>query len=205
MEHLGFGMGGASDAKSDDDLDRPRVGRTALLASGVVALIVAVLVVVLAAGDPATQRQTESPLLGRLAPAVQGTTLDGSAFDLDERRGRWVVVNFFATWCTPCVVEHPELVAFDEEHTTIGDAGVVSVLYDDDPGAARKFFADRGGDFPVLLDPQGAIGVAYGVARVPESFLVAPDGTVVRRLVGGVTQEQLDGLLRHYGAAQVAG
>jgi cytochrome c biogenesis protein CcmG/thiol:disulfide interchange protein DsbE len=200
MEPPGFRLDDDPDSEGHEaDLDRPRAGRTALIASGVVATIVAVLVVVLAAGNPATQRQTESPLLGRLAPAVRGNTLDGGTYDLDDRRGRWVVVNFFATWCTPCVVEHPELVAFDEEHTAIGDAAVVSVLYDDDPGAARTFLAERGGDFPVLLDPQGAIGVAYGVARVPESFLVAPDGTVVRRLVGGVTQKQLDDLLRQYG------
>src|SRR3546814_2521621 len=64
---------------------------------------------------------------------------------------------------------------------------------------------ERGGDFPVVIDPEGAIGVAYGVARVPESFLVAPDGTVVQRLVGGVTREQLDDLLGQYEAAAAAG
>ena len=54
---------------------------------------------------------------------------------------------------------------------------------------------------PVVVDPDGAVSVAYGVARVPESFLVAPDGTVVQRLVGGVTERQLDDLLRQYEAA----
>ena len=52
-----------------------------------------------------------------------------------------------------------------------------------------------------MIDDQGSIGVAYGVARVPESFLVAPDGTVVQRLVGGVTAAQLDDLLAQYDAA----
>lgn len=199
MGHPGIDADGDPDAaRHEADLGPPRSGRTALIVSGVVAVCVAVLVVVLATRDPATQRQTQSPLLGRLAPVVQGTTLDGGTFDLDALRGRWVLVNFFATWCTPCVVEHPELVAFDDEHRAIGDAAVVSVLYDDDPDAAREFFAERGGDFPVVLDPEGAIGVAYGVARVPESFLVAPDGTVVQRIVGGVTQEQLDDLLARY-------
>lgn len=206
MEALGFDADRGPDAESGEaPLDRPGWGRTALIASGSVAVFVALLVVVLATGDPATQRQVQSPLLGRLAPAVQGTTLDGGTYNLDGLRGRWVVVNFFATWCTPCVVEHPELVAFHDEHKSIGDAAVVSALYDDEPDAARDFFAERGGDFPVVLDPEGAIGVAYGVARVPESFLVAPDGTVVQRLVGGITQEQLDGLLRQYEAAAPAG
>lgn len=202
MEHLGDAHDPLdADGDGNSSMDRVRSGRTALIASGVVAAVVGVLVAVLATGDPATQRQTESPLLGRLAPAVQGTTLDGDGYDLDGLRGRWVLVNFFATWCTPCVVEHPELVAFAAEHAAIGDAAVVSVLYDDDPEAAREFFDERGGDWPVVIDSDGSIGVRYGVARVPESFLVAPDGTVVRRLVGGVTQAQLDDSLAQYEVA----
>src|SRR3546814_11148272 len=123
MEPLGYDEGSGTDADRDDvALDRPRSGRTALIASGVIAVFVAVLVAVLAAGDPATQRQTESPLLGRLAPAVQGTPLDGGPYALDDLTGRWVVVNFFATCCPPCVVEHPELVAFDGYHNQIGTA-----------------------------------------------------------------------------------
>ena len=161
-------------------------------------LAAVLLVAALAAGQPSSERRNESPLIGRLAPAVTGTTLTGSTFDLADLRGRWVVVNFFATWCTPCIVEHPELVEFSDAHEEAGDAAVVSVLYDDDPDVARRFFAEQGGDWPVVIDPEGAIGVDYGVARVPESFLVAPDGTVVQRLVGGVTAGQLDALLLRY-------
>jgi len=202
MEHLGRADDVIEgDGDEDSGMDRVRSGRTALIVSGVVAVVVGVLVAVLATGDPATERRTESPLLGRLAPAVQGTTLDGEAYELVDLRGRWVLVNFFATWCTPCVVEHPELVAFAAEHAAIGDAAVVSVLYDDEPDAAREFFQERGGDWPVVIDADGSIGVSYGVARVPESFLVAPDGTVVQRVVGGVTRAQLDDSLARYDAA----
>ena len=81
-------------------------------------------------------------------------------------------------------------------------AAVVSVLFDDALDDAIDFFADEGGDWPVVIDPDGAIGVAYGVARVPESFLVAPDGTVVQRLVGGITARQLDELLDAYTAEE---
>lgn len=179
----------------------PSRSRTALVASVVVALVVALLVVVLATGDPSVDRQTRSPLIGRLAPAVDGPTLDAESFSLADQRGRWVVVNFFATWCNPCLEEHPELAAFAAAHEEAGDATVVSVLFDDKPEKARKVFAERGGDWPVVVDPEGAVSVAYGVARVPESFLVAPDGTVVQRLVGGVTKRQLDDLLRQYEAA----
>jgi len=181
-----------------EDLGRPR---TALVAASVVAVLVAILVAVLATRAPSTERVTRSPLIGKLAPAIAGTTLDGDAFDLADQRGRWVVVNFFATWCLPCIAEHPELVAFDEAHADAGDASVVSVLFDDEEDNARAEFDKRGGDWPVVIDDEGAVGVAYGVARVPESFLVAPDGTVVQRLVGGVTRAQLDGILARYEAA----
>jgi len=175
--------------------------RTALVAASVVAVLVALLVAVLATRSGSTERVTKSPLIGRLAPPIEGTTLDGDSFDLAAVRGRWVVVNFFATWCIPCLDEHPELRAFDESHAVTGDAAVVSVLFDDEPDDARQVFEERGGDWPVVIDPDGAVSVSYGVARVPESFLVAPDGTVVQRLVGGVTARQLDDLLAQYEAA----
>lgn len=186
----------------DDDAALTTGGpRTALVAAAVVGLVVALLVVVLATRDPSSERVTRSPLLGHLAPAIEGPTLDGDAFDLQAQRGRWVVVNFFATWCIPCLEEHPELAAFDTAHAEAGDATVVSVLFDDDPDKARATFEERGGDWPVVIDDEGAVSVSYGVARVPESFLVAPDGTVVQRLVGGVTASQLDDLLDQYEAA----
>jgi cytochrome c biogenesis protein CcmG/thiol:disulfide interchange protein DsbE len=190
-----------ADREDDSVLDEADGPRTALVVAGVLAVLVALLVAVLATRDSSTERVTQSPLIGRLAPAVAGPTLDGGTFDLDALRGRWVVVNFFATWCVPCIEEHPELIAFDEAHRDAGDAALVSVTFDNDSDDARAFFDRRGGEWPVVDDPENSVGVAYGVARVPESFLVAPDGTVVRRLVGGVTQAQLDGLIDQYESA----
>src|SRR3546814_14950931 len=91
--------------------------------------------------------------------------------------------------------EHPELVAFDEAHREAGDAAVVSVTYDDRTDDAKEFFAKRGGDWPVVDDPENSIGVAYGVARVPETFLVAPNGLVVHRLVGAATAPPMHHIL----------
>ncbi|MGQ0833060.1 MAG: TlpA family protein disulfide reductase [Microthrixaceae bacterium] len=189
------------ESAESSDASEPAGPRTALVVAAVVAVLAVLLVGVLATRDPSVDRVTKSPLIGKLAPVTRGQTLDGGTFDLADQRGRWVLVNFFATWCIPCLKEHPELVAFSASHATKGDASVVSILFDDDPDDAREVFAKRGGDWPVVIDPEGAISVAYGVARVPESFLIAPDGTVVQRLVGGVTAAQLDRLLAQYEAA----
>ncbi len=181
------------------EVDRPRPGgRAPAVVALVLAVVLALLVAVLATRDPATERAGESPLFGHLAPATEGRTLDGGTVSIDDLRGRWVVVNFFASWCVPCIQEHPELEAFEETHRAAGDAAVVGVTFDDEEADARAFFAKRGGSWPVIVDPDNSIGVAYGVAKVPESFVVAPNGTVVHRFAGGVEQEDLEEVIEFY-------
>ena len=176
-------------------------GRPARTIAVVLAVVLALLVVLLATRAPGSERATRSALLGRAAPETAGQTLQGEAFALADLRGRWVVVNFFQTTCIPCIEEHPELVRFAADHASIGDASLVSVLFDDRSDVARGFFEDNGGDWPVVIDEDGGIGVDYGVARVPESFLVSPTGIVVQRLVGGVTAAQLDEIIADFEAA----
>ena len=131
----------------------------------------------------------ESSLLGKAAPAVRSNTLDGAVFDLAQRKGSWVVLNFFQSTCVPCKAEHPELVAFSTQQRAIGLAGAelyTVVQYDDDPDRVRAFFAERGGDWPVLLDDDGRIFVSFGVAQVPETFVIDPDGIVRLRWAGPI-------------------
>lgn len=182
-------------AEPVDDAVEPRPRRMALVSAIVVGIVVAALVAVLALGDPGGGGDEPSPLLGRAAPAVVGEALDGSSFDIDDHRGRWVLVNFFAVWCVPCRVEHPDLVAFDEAHADAGDVQVVSVAFQERPENLRSFFEANGGDWPVLGEETGPIAVSWGVTGVPESFLVSPQGVVVHRFVGGVTLEELESVL----------
>jgi cytochrome c biogenesis protein CcmG/thiol:disulfide interchange protein DsbE len=181
------------DREDEDFADAPRTrGRTGLIVSAVVAVLAVAFVVVLATSEPASERRASSPLVGKAVPALAGDTLGGGTFDVDAHRGRWVVVNFFATWCAPCRLEHPELVAFDEAHRLLGDAAVVSVVYRDTEAAIRDFFADNGGEWPILLNEDGQAPVAFGVVKVPETFLVDPNGRVAAKFTGGVTQQGLD-------------
>ncbi len=159
------------------------------------AVAVALLVVVLATRDSAFERKASSPILGGLAPPVVGVTTAGESFDLDQWRGRWVIVNFFQSTCVPCIMEHPELIAFSERHAADGDARVVSVTFDDTEENVRRFFEVNGGDWPVLVEGASEAAVAYGVTGVPESYLVAPSGVVVWKQLGGVTADGIDDVI----------
>jgi cytochrome c biogenesis protein CcmG, thiol:disulfide interchange protein DsbE len=176
----------------DDVVEVPPRRRTGLIVSAVVAVLAVGFVAVLATREPATDRRRDSPLIGKVVPPLAGETLAGGNFDVDDQPGRWVVVNFFATWCVPCVTEHPELDAFDRAHRRAGDAVLVSVLFDDDPANARDFFDRNGGDWPVVLDDDGLIASAFGTPKVPESYLVTPGGRVAAKFTGGVTRDGLD-------------
>jgi cytochrome c biogenesis protein CcmG/thiol:disulfide interchange protein DsbE len=173
--------------------------RTALWSAVALGVVLALLVVVLATRDPATTRLVKSPLVGKVAPATVARTIDGGErFTLADHRGGWVLVNFFATWCIPCQQEHDDLVSFARAHAEEGDATVVSVVFSDELPEVRRFFDQRGGDWPVVRDDDGAIATAWGVARVPESYLVAPSGVVVGKVTGGVQYEFLEQQLKAF-------
>lgn len=177
--------------ESEVDTVPPR-SRVAIWVVVPLAVTMGLFLILLATRDPSTTRVTQSRLIGGVAPAITGTTIDGSQFDLDNERGRWVVVNFFSTTCVPCQLEHPELVEFQNAHDPAGDATIVSVAFDDSSDNVRRFFERNGGNWPVLAADTGTYAVSYGVAQVPESYLIAPSGLVVDKLIGGIKQQDLE-------------
>ena len=179
-----------------DAIEGPRRRRFSPWVAGAVGIVLALFVVVLATRRPVADRDQESPLIGQAVPALAGTTLDGAHYDIDTQKGRWVLVNFFASWCTPCKLEHPELRKFAEAHQRAGDASVVSVPFQDSEQSIREFFTQNGGSWPVLADAPGSAVFDFGVVKLPESYLVAPNGQVVAKFNGGVDAARLDELIQ---------
>lgn len=170
--------------------------RSPVIAAAVGAVLVGLLAV-LALADPGDSDTAESPLLGRPAPAVRSTTVDGVPFDLSRRKGSWVVLNFFNSTCVPCRNEHPQLVAFEKAQQSAADpVELYTVVNDDSDEAVSAFFGANGGGWPKVKDDDGAISVAFGVAKVPETWVVDPNGFVRLRIIGELTegflQERID-------------
>ncbi len=159
-----------------------------------VALGVLLALAVVAATRPSQQATAvPSPLLGKVAPSFDAPRLGGGRLSLASLRGRYVVLNFFASWCPPCQEEEPALVrfAFDQARRPDG-AVLVGVVFDDPDAAARQFVETWGARWPTVTDPGGQVATDYGVTAPPSTFVIAPGGKVVAEESGPVTAAQLE-------------
>lgn len=198
-------VGGSASSGESTELVDAVVGRRRVapfIVLGVAAIIAGLFWILI--GAKTNEAETaDSPLLGRPAPVVKTNTLDGKPFDLQRRKGSWVVLNFFNSTCVPCIQEHPELLKFSSEQSKLSDgAELYTVVWDDNHGAVQKFFAANGGTWPILTDDDANIEVAFGVAKVPETWIIDPNGFVVYRHLGGTTDDQLTRLLGQAKAAR---
>jgi cytochrome c biogenesis protein CcmG/thiol:disulfide interchange protein DsbE len=177
---------------------RRRRRRRALYASLAVGVVVAVLVAVLATRSTPPGSAVYTPLGGKLAPPVAGQALvGGERVSLAALRGRYVLVDFFASWCVPCQAEVPQIEQFLFRHARAHDVAALGVDIAENASDGRAFLEQYGATWPSIEDPSGArsISLAYGVGDPPESFLIAPNGKVVAAIVGGVSATTLDHLI----------
>jgi len=170
-----------------------RQRRVAPYISAAVGVVLLGFLVILAFADPNDGESASSPLLGKAAPVVRSTIIDGNDFDLARRKGSWVVFNFFNSTCVPCRQEHDKLVTFWNAQKTSDDpVELYTVVNDDDDNSVRAFFKTNGGGWPQIRDDDGAISVAYGVAKVPETWIMDPNGFVRLRIIGALTNGFLE-------------
>ena len=170
--------------------------RWVMIALAVVVLLPALVLLGSRVGKDATL--TPSVLIGKPAPAFSLATLDGKTISNADLRGKPYVVNFWASWCGPCRLEHGSLRAFWERHR---DRGIMllGVIMHDTPRNALAFQNELGGDWPLLSDPKDKTLVDFGVRAPPETFVVDANGNIAFRRQGPVHPGQLDELLARLG------
>jgi cytochrome c biogenesis protein CcmG/thiol:disulfide interchange protein DsbE len=153
------------------------------------ASIAAIFIGGITGGDPS---KVPSVLIGKpvpefVLPPLEGIEVPGIASG-DLARGRITLVNVWASWCGPCRLEHPILMALSERD----DLDVVGINYKDDPANARRFLRSLGQPFAAIgVDDNGRAAVDWGVYGVPESFLVDGAGKIRFKWVGPLTEEVL--------------
>ena len=166
-----------------------------LIGFGVVAVL---FLLRLYGGDPS---KIPSALIGRQAPqtalpALEGLTRDGAAvpgLDPAAFKGKVSVVNVWASWCVPCHDEAPLLIKLGQDKRL----QLVGINYKDTPDNARRFLGRYGNPFGIVgIDGNGRAAIEWGVYGVPETFIVGREGTIVYKMVGPVTPENIDSVLK---------
>lgn len=149
------------------------------------------LVVFLAVGLGLNPREVPSPLIGKPAPAFAAPTLADAdkTLGLADFKGRVWVLNVWASWCAPCREEHPLLVDFAQRQPGLT---LVGLNYKDQRAAGSTWLQRLGDPYTVsLFDPQGRIGLDWGVYGVPETFVIDRDGVVRHKHIGPLTPETI--------------
>lgn len=125
--------------------------------------------------------------------------IDGKEHKLSNEKGKWVIINYWATWCPPCVEEIPELVFFHDKHRD-KDAIVWGVNFEDVPEKkVRSFLDDYMVSYSILLAEPGKYSYFGPVSGLPTTYFVSPEGKMVHTKVGKVTVEYLENVMKKYG------
>ncbi len=115
------------------------------------------------------------------SPAPEFSVADGGhRVDLASLRGRIVIVNFWATWCAPCIEELPSLLALQRR---LPQVAVVAISQDEDPLAYQRFLVANRVDLVTVRDPSGRVPALYGTVKIPESYVIDRNGTLRRKFV----------------------
>ena len=120
-------------------------------------------------------------------PDFSFTDIKGKTHDIQDFRGKIVILNFWASWCAPCRAEHPTLMQLAGQGVPI-----FGVNFRDNPDNAQAFLDELGNPYTMIgADPAAEMSLDWGVYGLPETFVVGPDGVVIARLAGPLTQRNL--------------
>lgn len=139
--------------------------------------------------SPVFAMASRPPVVGTPAPSFELPNLHGETVALEDLRGKVVLLNFWATWCKPCVTEMP---AMQRAYEALRDQGFVVLAINEleDEDRVRQHIAEHGHTFPVLLDRSNRVANMYGVKGLPVSVFVDESGRVHRYVKGGLLTEE---------------
>ena len=127
--------------------------------------------------------ELRAPDLGEPVPSFTLRKDDGQVVSLADYRGKIVVLNFWATWCAPCIEEMPSLNRFAERYAGKG-LEIVAISVDEDPDAYRDFLDKNQFQFLTLRDPSRRISEQYGTFKFPESYIISREGRLLKKIIG---------------------
>lgn len=186
---------------------RPNPLRLSVMISGSVVAVLAATLLIFSTGLPSRADFTGyrvpglsrpvAPESGAYAPPLQLNTLDGSTLSLEMLRGHPVVLNFWATWCAPCRQEMPTLQRYYADHADRG-LRIVAVNMGEAPAQAAAWVRDFGLTFDILLDPDETSTQPYYLFGYPTTFIIDPEGVVLRVYRGPISADELDDALGRF-------
>ena len=164
-------------------MERPLM-RNNLIFFAIIALVAGAVYIVSSGGINSPGKATKSVVVGDIAPDFQLEDLKGNKVSLSNLRGKVVLVNFWATWCPPCIEEMPSMERLNE--VMANDDFVMLAINTEESGRSvvPAFLEKTPYTFPILYDDEGVVQKRYGVFKFPESFIVGKDGAVVEKVIG---------------------
>jgi cytochrome c biogenesis protein CcmG, thiol:disulfide interchange protein DsbE len=162
-----------------------------------VAFVVVVLGVVLAlnVGSDPEQDAKQSHLVGKPAPGFDLPNLTGGRVKLADIAGKSAIVNFWNTWCSPCLEEAPALEKFYAEHSNDSDFVMVGIVRNDETKDVKAYVRKNGVNWTIALDPENQAALDFATRGQPETYAISPSGVVTAAKYGVMSTTELETFL----------
>ena len=131
------------------------------------------------------------PLVGGPAPVFKLEAMDGQILNLSDLKGQFVILNFWATWCVPCVKEMPE---FQKAHQSLNQkVKIIGINLAESKEKINEYINDHHISFTIVLDDYGNVSQEYEVVNLPVTYFITPDGVIREKIFGGgITQKMIE-------------
>ncbi len=150
--------------------------------TGIPVLLLLTLLLLTSCG-PGTEQIRVKAIPGEPSPDFTLTDLRGGDWQLSSLKGKVVFINFWATWCPPCIRELPSMEALNKRMVN-EPFQMLTILYNDRPELGQSLVNKSGYTFPVLIDPDSTVAREYGLTGVPETFIIDTEGILREKFIG---------------------